>query len=151
MKHIDAGHQLKQFSCHVRHAADAGRTEADLPGIGLCVADELGNIIAGLTTSTKGTVTSPATAATSRLKLKVSPPYSVALIALTGVTNSNVCPSGGALMTDCAAKFVPAPGLFSTMTCWPRRSDSHGAMILATMSVEPPGGNPTTHRMGRLG
>jgi hypothetical protein len=45
VKHIDTGHQLEQFSGHVWHAADAGRTEADPPWVGLCVADELGNIL----------------------------------------------------------------------------------------------------------
>ena len=47
--------------------------------------------------------------------------------------------------------FVEAPGLFSTTTDWPSRSDSHCAMIRATVSVPPPGGNPTIHRNGCTG
>jgi len=44
-----------------------------------------------------------------------------------------------------------APGLFSTTTGWPSRSDNHGAMIRETMSAPPPAGNPTTQRSDRAG
>jgi hypothetical protein len=46
---------------------------------------------------------------------------------------------------------LEAAGLLSTTTDWPRRSDSHRAIIRVTMSDPPPGGKPTTHRSGRVG
>ena len=46
---------------------------------------------------------------------------------------------------------VPAPGRFSTKYCWPVRSESHWAMMRATMSFPPPGANPTTNRTEREG
>jgi hypothetical protein len=45
-----------------------------------------------------------------------------------------------------------APGLFSTTTGWPSRSDNHGAMIRETMSAPPPAGNPSpAQRPRRIG
>src|SRR4030095_13217533 len=41
-----------------------------------------------------------------------------------------------------------APGRFSTMTCWPRRSDIFGAMRRDMMSVVLPGGNGMMMRIG---
>src|SRR5262245_2435698 len=46
---------------------------------------------------------------------------------------------------------VAAPGRFSTTTGWPRTSGSLDAIRRATMSVPPPGVNPTTSRIGRPG
>ena len=54
-------------------------------------------------------------------------------------------------MTACVAMLLPAPGRFSTMNCWPSRSESDCAMIRATMSVGPPAGKPTITRTGRVG
>src|SRR5262245_22104544 len=44
-----------------------------------------------------------------------------------------------------------APGRFSTITCWPRRSDIFGAMRRDMMSVVLPGGNGMMMRIGRDG
>jgi hypothetical protein len=44
-----------------------------------------------------------------------------------------------------------APGRFSTTTCWPSRSDSHGPTMRATVSAPPPAGKPMIQRTGRDG
>src|SRR4051794_8788431 len=44
-----------------------------------------------------------------------------------------------------------APGLFSTITGWPQRSDSFCAISRAPVSVPPPGGNGTTRVTERVG
>ena len=41
-----------------------------------------------------------------------------------------------------------APGLFSTITCWPRRSAIFGAISRDMKSVVFPGGNGITMRIG---
>src|SRR5690606_14195455 len=41
-----------------------------------------------------------------------------------------------------------APALFSTTTGTPRMSENLGAMMRATISLEPPGGKPTTRVTG---
>ena len=46
---------------------------------------------------------------------------------------------------------LPAPGLFSITNCWPSFSDRRWPISRAMMSVEPPGGYPTTHFTGRVG
>src|SRR5262249_39912067 len=46
---------------------------------------------------------------------------------------------------------VPPPGLFSTMTCWPRRSLSQAAISRAIRSVVPPAAKGTRKRNGRDG
>jgi hypothetical protein len=43
---------------------------------------------------------------------------------------------------------VEAPGRFSMMTGCPRRFDSHGSMIRATVSAPPPAGKPMIQRNG---
>src|SRR3982750_2887418 len=45
----------------------------------------------------------------------------------------------------------PAPARFSTTTCWPRSSESAGAMMRAVVSVPPPGSKPTTVVTGLFG
>ena len=45
----------------------------------------------------------------------------------------------------------PAPGLFSMITGWPRRSVSLPATARADRSVEPAGGKGTTSLMGLVG
>src|SRR4051812_22406859 len=45
----------------------------------------------------------------------------------------------------------PAPERFSTTTCWPRSSESAGAMMRAVVSVPPPGSKPTTVVTGLAG
>ncbi len=44
-----------------------------------------------------------------------------------------------------------APGRFSTITCWPRRSPIFGAIRRDMMSVVFPGGKGTTIRIGLPG
>jgi hypothetical protein len=55
-----------------------------------------------------------------------------------------VYPLGADLTTKSFAIVPLAPGLFSTITGTPNISDNLGAIILATISFEPPGGKPTT-------
>src|SRR4051812_38375619 len=45
----------------------------------------------------------------------------------------------------------PAPPRFSTMTGWPRRSDSAWAMMRAVTSVLPPAAKPTNILIGVVG
>src|SRR4029077_855847 len=55
-----------------------------------------------------------------------------------------VYPSGAAWATASSASLAPAPGRFSTMTCWRQISDSRLATMRDAKSVPPPGGKPTT-------
>src|SRR5262245_33992437 len=50
-----------------------------------------------------------------------------------------------------AAIVVPAPGRFSTITCWPRVFDISAAVTREKVSVAPPGANATTRRTGLAG
>src|SRR5262245_47625872 len=50
-----------------------------------------------------------------------------------------------------AAIVVPAPGRFSTITCWPRVFDISAAVTREKVSVAPPGANATTRRTGFAG
>ena len=43
---------------------------------------------------------------------------------------------------------APPPGLFSTMTGWPRLSDSFWPNARAMMSLPPPAAKPTIRRIG---
>src|SRR5262249_60512559 len=43
MDHVDPGHHFEQFAGDMDRRADATRSVADLAGIGLHIADELGN------------------------------------------------------------------------------------------------------------
>ena len=44
-----------------------------------------------------------------------------------------------------------APGLFSTITGWPNAAESFSPSARAARSVDPPGGNATTMRIGLEG
>ena len=72
-------------------------------------------------------------------------------MALETIENNSVWPSAGARMTASVAMLVAAPGRFSTMTCWPSRSDSHCATRRAPISAGPPAGKPTIKCTGRVG
>ena len=50
-----------------------------------------------------------------------------------------VWPSGLALATISVPMMVPPPGLLSTITCWPNRTDRRSATMREEVSVEPPG------------
>ena len=73
------------------------------------------------------------------------------LITTAGLLKRSVYPSGADLATYSFAMLVPAPGRFSTITCWGRSSESFDASTRALMSTPPPGVNPTINRGGRLG
>jgi hypothetical protein len=55
------------------------------------------------------------------------------------------------LATISAAMIDCAPGLFSTMTGWPRPFESSGAMTRTMMSLPPPAEYPTMMRIGLPG
>src|SRR5260221_3994021 len=63
-----------------------------------------------------------------------------------GLLKRRVYPSGADLATYSFAMLVPAPGRFSTITCWGRSSESFDASTRALMSTPPPGVNPTMRR-----
>src|SRR6266436_1366145 len=63
----------------------------------------------------------------------------------------SVVPSGCALATYSVATIAPPPGLFSTITGWPRSSDSFCPKTRAMMSLPPPAAKPTMMWMGLLG
>ena len=73
------------------------------------------------------------------------------LITTAGLLKSRVYPSGADLATYSFAMLVPAPGRFSTITCWGRSSESLDASTRALISTPPPGVKPTINRGGRLG
>src|SRR5262249_61378029 len=81
----------------------------------------------GFTTRTWGPRRTPATGAMSRMKLKLSFSYNVALVALTVLHRRSVYPSAGARTTASVPRLVAAPVLFSTTNGWPSRSDTHQA------------------------
>ena len=74
-----------------------------------------------------------------------------ALTAVPFDINSKVCPSGAALATSSPATMPPAPGRLSTMTGWPKRSDSFCATARTVRSATPPAPKGTTMRRGLLG
>jgi hypothetical protein len=45
----------------------------------------------------------------------------------------------------------PAPGRFSTITCWPRLADIDWPVSRAMVSIGPPGGNGTIILIGLSG
>src|SRR6218665_1424030 len=60
-----------------------------------------------------------------------------------------VAPAGGAALSNCAAICPPAPDWFWTMKTWPSIClPSLSIRARATTSVAPPGGNPTSTRIG---
>ena len=60
-------------------------------------------------------------------------------------------PFGALLATSSRATTPLPPGRLSMMICWPNCSVSLAPSIRAWKSAEPPGGNETTSRSGRLG
>src|SRR3979411_447690 len=68
----------------------------------------------------------------------------------SGPLNS-VDPSGAVLATCSAASWLWAPGLFSTITCWPQASVRRCASTRPSASVTPPGAAGTTMVIGRAG
>src|SRR6266571_5145038 len=70
------------------------------------------------------------------------------LITTAGLLKRSVYPSGADLATYSFAMLVPAPGRFSTTTCWPRSSESFEASRRALMSTPPPGVKPTRSLTG---
>jgi len=84
-------------------------------------------------------------------KIVLSFSYSVALTAFWRPAWSSVYPSADASTTASVAMLPPAPGRFSMMNCWRKRSDSHCAIRRAAMSGAPPAANPTKMRTGRAG
>ena len=63
----------------------------------------------------------------------------------------SVWPSGAARATCSAAMLPLAPALFSTTMGWPSACESLSPSARAARSVEPPGGKPTSMRIGLLG
>src|SRR6266404_69276 len=63
----------------------------------------------------------------------------------------SVVPSGAALATYSVATIAPPPGLFSTITGWPRLSDNFCPKIRAMISLPPPAAKPTMMWIGRVG
>ena len=125
-----------------------------LPGLALACAMNSATVVAGTdgcTTIRLGVVMIPATGAVSRMKLKFSFVYNVALIAFTELARKSVYPSGAERTTASAAILLPAPGRFSMMNGRASRSDSHCPMIRAAMSVPPPAAKPEMMRTGRDG
>src|SRR5215469_9290527 len=66
-------------------------------------------------------------------------------------SNSMVYPSGSERATYSLPRLLPAPDLFSMMTCWCHITDSLSASARATMSVGPPAATGTMTRTGLLG
>ena len=130
VNHVDAGHHLEQLARHVRWRAGAGRGHADLARIGLGVGDELGDRFGRKRwvrrPSPAGNRSSPATGAISRNEVERKRcRYSVALIA-RGCRNEQQRVAVGGELTTAWMEILPlAPGLFSTTTGWPSRSDNH--------------------------
>jgi len=77
--------------------------------------------------------------------------YRLAAISRVLALTITVCPSGAALATWSAPMLPLAPGLFSTITGWPRRSESFGPTVRAMMSMPVPGVKGTTTLIGWLG
>src|SRR6266481_2790204 len=63
----------------------------------------------------------------------------------------SVVPSGGDFATYSVATIAPPPGLFSTITGWPRLSESFCPKTRAMMSLPPPAAKPTMMWIGRVG
>src|SRR4051812_336954 len=70
---------------------------------------------------------------------------------VASVAASSVWPSAGAFATVSAATKPEAPGLLSITTGWPRDSGSFAASGRLMMSFDPPAGEGTTTRIGRVG
>src|SRR6266853_6357572 len=66
-------------------------------------------------------------------------------------SSTSVWPSGGDFASASFASSPAPPGLFSTTTGWPRRSESFCPRRRLTRSLPEPGGEPTRKRIGRAG
>src|SRR6476620_4187125 len=73
------------------------------------------------------------------------------LIASAGTAMPSVYPSGGDLATSSLPRIDPAPGRVSTITGWPSRSESGGAIVRASVSAALPGPLGATIRTGFTG
>src|SRR5258706_144759 len=62
-----------------------------------------------------------------------------------------VWPSGAERATNSDAILPPAPGLFSTTTCWPHISESRALRMRPMPPMPPPGENGTTRPTTQLG
>src|SRR5262249_33927926 len=125
-----------------------------LPGLALAEAINSGTVFAGTdgcTSMTRGVRMMHAIGAMSRRKTKLSLSKGVALIACDASNTRSVYPSAGARTTTSVPILVAAPGGFSIKKGGPSRSDSHGPIRRARMSLEPAGGNGTIMRTGRDG
>src|ERR1700752_4263744 len=63
---------------------------------------------------------------------------------------TSVWPSGADLAARSEPIVPPAPGLFSTTTCWPRPALSLGARMREIVSAVPPGGKVAMSLIGCL-
>jgi hypothetical protein len=61
---------------------------------------------------------------------------------------NSVCPSAADFATYSAAIWLLAPGLFSTITCWPQASLKRCARVRPSESVTPPGAAGTMMVIG---
>ena len=87
----------------------------------------------------------------SRSTLRPAPGLMIWFTTMELELTSTVWPSGSALATWRPAIPPAAPGRFSTTTLWPSRGESLSANRRAMTSTPPPGGKPTTRRIGRFG
>src|SRR5262245_15235807 len=127
MDHFDAVHHFEQLARQRRPGPVAGRRHVDFAWIGLGIHNQLYN---GLRRErrVRHHYANPAVDTCDRHdvadEIKIELLYSAALLALTDVIRKSVYPSGGARTTASAARLLAAPGRFSTMNCWPSRSES---------------------------
>src|SRR5712691_909363 len=138
----------------MRPGSVAGRRHIELAGIGLGVGDEFGDRLGRKRWMHLHAVILVADA---RDRRDVADKIVFELFIQRRVDRvwrpawSSVYPSADASTTASVAMLPPAPGRFSMMNCWPKRSDSHCAIRRAAMSGAPPAANPTKMRTGRAG
>src|SRR5439155_551255 len=88
---------------------------------------------------------------TGRESLRGSKPrleYRCGAVVIPSVPTSIVYPSGALLATYSMPIWPAAPVRFSTMPAWPKTRLSRSATGRVAMSVEPPAGKGTIHRIG---
>jgi hypothetical protein len=154
----------------LRHQLGLSKTESRFPTKGTCLAIysravnaqlALGEVLGGVYPWCAGweirlrelfaLYVEAATGATSRMKLKLSFSYSVALMASFEPDKSSVYPSAGACTTASTAILPLPPVRFSMRNCRPSRSDSNCPIKRAMMSHVPPAAKPTMMWTGRAG